>query len=68
MDKEQWASDTPISAPRPNDRLDQMVTVDLGGMVFTPMGIALPVNTALHEQRYLPTWSPQPKETHGRPA
>ena len=69
MERDQWASDGPISAPRPNDRLPQMRTVDLGGFAFTPMGIALPVTTTLHEQRYSPTRSPGTgRESSGRPS
>ena len=65
MERDQWASDGPVSAPRANDALPQMNTVDLGGMVFTPMGITLPVTTALHDQRYSPTWSPAAGREHG---
>lgn len=62
MDRDRWASDGPVSAPKPNDRITDVVTVDLGGMVFTPVGIALPVTTALHEERYSPAWGPRRDE------
>lgn len=66
MERDQWASDAPVSAPLPNDRLESMMLVDLGGMVFTPGGIALPVTTALHDQRYSAHWSPQMEADRGR--
>lgn len=64
MDRDRWASDTPVSAPVPDDSLGQRVQADLGGFIFTPAGIALPVNRTLYEDRYQPLWASQ--ERRGR--
>lgn len=60
-ESDRWGSDGPVSAPMADDRIADMPQVDLGGFVFTASGLRLPVTSALHEQRYTPTWSPRAK-------
>lgn len=59
MERDQWGSDVPVSAPIPRDDLVGLPFVDLGGMAFIATGPVLPISSALHEQRYAPDWSPQ---------
>lgn len=60
MERDQWGSDVPISAPLPRDEIVGVPYVDLGGFVFTVgEGMGLPITSTLHEERYAPEWAPQ---------
>lgn len=57
---DEWGSDAPVSRPVPIPDQVQTQYVDLGGMIFGPMGLMLPATEALIETRYTPTWHPTP--------
>ena len=56
----QWGADVPISKPlaSPDAESPQVEVVDLGGLVFGPMGLMVPISQAAIEQRYSPVWGP----------
>lgn len=65
--EERWGSDVPVSRPAvaPAD-LQHTVVIDLGGMIFGPMGLMLPTTEALVEERYTPPWRPHGDPVSGR--
>lgn len=57
--KGEWGSDSPVSRPIPVKGQQHAEVVNLGGMVFGPMGLMLPATEAMVEARYTPQWLPK---------
>lgn len=61
MSRDDWGSDAPISRPVAIRDQSQVEHVDVGGMIFGPLGLMLPATEAVIEARYTPIWRPVPQ-------